>query len=63
MKVGDKVKIVKDIPSVNGMLYKNSIVKIDEIDMAIIGQYRGTIRVTDSLGQIWWVRKEDITNV
>ena len=30
-KVGDKVKIVKGIPSVNGMLHKDSIVKIDEI--------------------------------
>ena len=31
MKVGDKVKIIKDIPNVNGMLHKNTIVKIDEI--------------------------------
>ena len=31
MKIGDKVKINKSIPSVNGMLHKDSIVKIDEI--------------------------------
>ena len=31
MKVGDKVKIIKDIPSVNGMLHSGTIVKIDEI--------------------------------
>ena len=60
-KVGDKVKIVKDIPSINGMLHKDSIVKIDEIDGGSV--VRGTIRVVDSLGKIWWVSEEDITNV
>ena len=61
MKVGDKVKINKSIPSVNGMLHKDSIVKIDEIPTS--NPVRGSIRVTDSLGKIWWVNKEDITNV
>ena len=58
---GNKVKIVKDIPSVNGMLHKNSIVKIDEISHG--SPFRGSIRVVDNLGKIWWVSKEDITNV
>ena len=31
MKIGDKVKIIKDIPSVNGMLHVGTFVKIDEI--------------------------------
>ena len=61
MKVGDKVKINKSIPSVNGMLHKDSIVKIDEITTS--NPVRGSIRVTDSLGKIWWLNKEDITNV
>ena len=61
MNIGDKVKINKSIPSVNGMLHKDSIVKIDEIDGGSV--VRGPIRVTDSLGKIWWVNKEDITNV
>ena len=61
MKVGDKVKVLNGIPSVNGMLHKNSIVKIDEITTS--NPVRGSIRVTDSLGKIWWVNKEDITNV
>ena len=55
MKVGDKVKIVKDIPSVDGMLHKDTIVKIDEI----IQDH--TFRVVDSLGKIWWVGINDIT--
>ena len=32
MKIGERVRIEKDIPSVDGMLYKNTIVKIDEFD-------------------------------
>ena len=58
MKIGDKVKIVKDIPSVNGMLHVGTIVKIDEI--SDINPVRGSIRVLDNLGKIWWVNKEDI---
>ena len=59
MKIGDKVKINKDIPSVNGMLHSGTIVKIDEItDRRRI--VRGNIRVLDNLGKIWWVNKEDI---
>ena len=61
MKIGDKVKILKDIPSVNGMLHKGSIAKIDEIDGGSV--VRGPIRIVDSLGKIWWVNEEDIINV
>ena len=61
MKIGDKVKINKDMPSINGMLHRGSIVKIDEIDGGSV--VRGPIRVVDSLGKIWWVNKEDIVNV
>ena len=60
MKIGDKVKIVKAIPSINGMLHKNTIVKIDEITEGI-NPVRGNIRVTDSLGKIWWVNSTDIS--
>ena len=60
-KMGDKVKIVKDIPNVNGMLHKDSIVKVDEISHG--SPFRGSIRVVDSLGKIWWVTQKDITNV
>ena len=62
MKIGDKVKIKKDIPHINGMLYKDSIVKIDEIsgDHPSGSPFRGSIRVTDNLGKIWWLNKEDL---
>tara|TARA_Y100000310_G_C20345834_1_gene651976 strand:+ start:329 stop:514 length:186 start_codon:yes stop_codon:yes gene_type:complete len=61
MSVGDKVKIIKDIPSINGMLHKGTIVKIDEITNS--NPVRGSTRVIDNLGKIWWVTSEDITNV
>ena len=59
MKVGDKVKILKDIPSVNGMLHKDTIVKIDEIKDGS-NPVRGSIRVVDALGKIWWVNEKEI---
>ena len=55
MKIGDKVKVVKDIPSINGMLHKNTIVKVDEI------KENDIFRVVDTIGKIWWVSINDIT--
>ena len=43
MKIGDKVKILKDIPSVNGMLHGGTIVKIDELSYG--SPFRDPIRV------------------
>ena len=60
-KIGDKVKITKDIPSVNGMLHEGTIVKIDDISEG--SPFRSPIRVVDSLGKIWWVDKKDISDV
>ena len=59
MKINDKVKIIKDIPSVNGMLHSGTIVKIDQITEGKTLMH-GAIRVVDTLGKIWWVNKEDI---
>jgi hypothetical protein len=58
MKIGDKVKIVKSIPSVNGMLHVDTIVKIDEITEGKTLMH-GAIRVVDTLGKIWWVNEVD----
>ena len=62
MKIGDKVKVNKDIPSINGMLHKDTTVKIDEITEGKTLMH-GAIRVVDTLGKIWWVNKEDIKYV
>ena len=52
--IGDKVRIIKDIPSVDGMLYKNRIVKIDEIK-------DNKLRVKCSLGKLWWVESSHVS--
>ena len=59
MKIGDKVKLNKDIPSINGMLRKGTMVKIDEMSLPT-SVVRPNIRVIDDLGKIWFVKEEDI---
>jgi len=49
-KVGNKVKIVEDIPTVEGMLHKGEVVKID----AMVFPDKD-MRVLDSMGRIWYV--------
>ena len=50
LELGQRVRIEEDIPSPNGMLYKNSVVKLDEFNFKT-----KKIRVTDSLGKVWWI--------
>ena len=50
LTIGQQVRIEQDIPSENGMLYKHSIVKLDEWNDST-----KKIRVTDSLGKVWWI--------
>ena len=59
MKIGDKVKINRDIPSVNGMLHRGTKVKIDEISLPA-SVVRGNIRVIDNIGKIWFLDEKDI---
>jgi len=56
LAIGERVRIEKDIPSVDGMLYKNTIVKIDEFN-----EENKTIRVIDKLGKIWWVNSSHVS--
>ena len=56
MKIGDKVKVNKDIPSINGMLREGTMVKIDYIS----NTPKHTLRVRDDLGKIWFLNEEDI---
>ena len=57
LSIGQRVRIEEDIPSVNGMLYKDSIVKLDEFN-----DTTKKIRVTDSLGKIWWVEPSQVSS-
>ena len=56
LKIGQRVRIEEDIPSPNGMLYKNSVVKLDEFNFKT-----KKIRVTDSLGKVWWVEESQVS--
>ena len=56
LKVGQKVRVNRDIPTHNGMLHENSIVKIDEI-----GFPDKDMRVKDSIGKIWYINFYDIS--
>ena len=48
LKISDRVCIQQDIASVDGMLYKNTICKIDSLE-------ESKLRVQDRSGKLWWV--------
>ena len=49
--VGDKAKITENIYTVEGTLYKDSIVKIDEM-----GPFPDKdVRIIDNVGKIWYL--------
>ena len=48
LKIGKRVCIQEDIPSANGMLYKNTICKIEALD-------KSKIQVQDRAGKLWWI--------
>jgi len=58
IKKGQKVIINRDIPSVDGMLYKETIVTIDEV-----GFPDKDFRVKDNVGKIWYINLSDIREV
>ena len=48
LKIGESVCIQEDIPSVNGMLYKNTIVKVEALG-------ESKLQVQDKSGKLWWI--------
>ena len=48
LKISDRVCIQEDIPTIDGMLYKNTICKIDTLE-------ESKLRVQDRSGKLWWV--------
>ena len=56
LKIGQKDCMKVDIPSENGMSYKNSIVKLDEWN-----DTTKKIRVTDNLGKVWWIEPSQVS--
>mgnify|MGYP001240714580 FL=1 len=48
LKIGKRVCVQEDISSVNGMLYKNTIVKVEALD-------ESKVQVQDRSGKLWWI--------
>ena len=51
-----KYKVIKDYPTVEGMLYKDEIVKLDNNNTK-----KDKIRVKDTTGKIWFVESKYLT--
>ena len=54
LSVGKRVCVQEDIPSVNGMLYKNTIVKVEDFDTK-------KVLVQDRSGKLWWVQYSQVS--
>jgi|TARA_Y100000310_G_C20532102_1_gene739010 hypothetical protein len=54
MRFNEKMKVVKTVLTVNGTLYKDEIVKFQEIEE------NGDYRVKDSTGKIWFIDKKNL---
>ena len=54
LKISDRVCIQEDISSVNGMLYKNTICKVEALD-------ESKVQVQDRSGKLWWVQYSQVS--
>jgi len=54
LSVGKRVCIQQDIPTVDGMLYKNTICKVDSLE-------ESKLRVQDRSGKLWWVQHSQVS--
>ena len=54
LSVGKRVCIQQDIPTVDGMLYKNTICKVDTLE-------ESKLRVQDRSGKLWWVEYSQVS--
>ena len=54
LDIGKRVCIQEDIPTVDGMLYKNTICKVDSLE-------ESKLRVQDRSGKLWWVQYSQVS--
>ena len=54
LSVGERVCIQENIPTIDGMLYENTIVKVDSLE-------EGKLRVQDRSGKLWWVQYSQVS--
>ena len=51
-----KLKVIKTVTTVNGTLYEGEVVRYDRSE-------NGNCRVKDSMGRIWFVDNNNLTNI
>ena len=54
LKIGERVCVQEDIPTVNGMLYKNTICKVEAFDTE-------KVQVQDRSGKLWWITSNQVS--
>jgi hypothetical protein len=54
LKIGKRVCVQEDIPTVNGMLYKNTICRVEALDEL-------KVQVQDRAGKLWWVAYNQVS--
>jgi len=54
LKIGKRVCVQEDISSVNGMLYKNTICKVEALD-------ESKVQVQDRSGKLWWIAYNQVS--
>ena len=54
LKTGERVCVQEDIPSENGMLYKNAIVKVEALN-------EEKVQVQDRSGKLWWIECSQVS--
>ena len=54
LKIGVRVRVEEDIESVNGMLYKNTISKVEALQ-------ENKIQIQDRSGKLWWVTNNQVS--
>ena len=56
-ELGQKVKMLNDISTIDGTLYTDEVVKVE----AAVGISGKELRVVDTLGRVWYVNFADIS--
>tara|TARA_R100001509_G_scaffold141916_1_gene97112 strand:+ start:277 stop:477 length:201 start_codon:yes stop_codon:yes gene_type:complete len=55
LQIGEKVCVQEDIPTVDGMLYKNTICKVETLN-------EDKVQVQDKSGKLWWVASNQVSS-
>ena len=54
--IDKKVKIIETVSTINGTLYKDEVVHVENSE-------NGNYRVKDSMGRIWYIDKNNVKKI